>query len=275
MTDRLEHELALMIRNSGAQRVGIAAQRLGTDQAILINPDLSFHPASTIKVCVMLEVYHQAGTRELALHELIPVGNQFSSLADGTAYALAPEDDTDPDLYSRIGESLPLAELVRRMIVRSSNLAANLLLERVTPERTSDFMARLGAPSLRILRGFEDKLAFRSGLNNSATARGFDHVLTQLANQEIVSPASSAEMIAILSQQEQNEMLPAGLPANVRVAHKTGSLTDHFHDVGVIFPPEGAPLVMVILTGGYDQPNAEAAQAFVASLARCIYDHWV
>ncbi len=75
----------------------------------------------------------------------------------------------------------------RRMITVSSNLATNILIELVTPERTTGFMRDLGAEGLIVRRGVEDNKAFKLGLNNAATARGFMQILVKLANREIVS----------------------------------------------------------------------------------------
>ncbi len=112
-----------------------------------------------------------------------------------------------------VGASFPVRELVLRMITLSSNLATNLLVARVSARRTTDFMRALGATDLHVLRGVEDKSAYRLGLNNSATARGFMQILTKLAKREVVSPEDSDEMIAILARQQLNEMIPAQLPS--------------------------------------------------------------
>ena len=67
-------------------------------------------------------------------------------------------------------------------------------------------------------------------------------LLTALARRELVSPQASDEMLSILRAQAFNEGIPAGMPAGVVVAHKTGSITDLYHDAAVVEPP-GAPPV--------------------------------
>ena len=97
-------------------------------------------------------------------------------------------------------------------------------------------------------------------------------ILLKLAKREVVSPQDSDEMIKILLQQKFNEMIPAQLPANVRVAHKTGWNDDLYHDAGIIYPPNGKPFVLVILTRGCKSESD--AHALVASLAKIIYGYW-
>jgi beta-lactamase class A len=160
------------------------------------------------------------------------------------------------------------------MITVSSNLATNILMEYIQPAAATDFMRQLGAGDLVLRRGVEDNKAYQLGLNNSGTARGFMQILLKLAKREVVSPEDSEEMIRILSQQQFNEMIPAQLPADALVAHKTGWTADYFHDVGIIYPPNGEPIVLAILTKGYAETDDQAAHAFIASLARGIYEAW-
>lgn len=219
----------------------------------------------------MMEAYRRARVGEISLDENVAIRNEFRSTADGSIYSLNVEDDSETELYERIGEQLSRRELVRRMIMMSSNLASNVLLDELDPRRVTAFMHELGASDLSVLRGFEDKLAYRRGLNSLATARGFMQILTRLARKQVVSPEDSEEMIGILCQQQFNEMIPAGLPAGVRVAHKTGWTADFQHDVGIIYPPTGLPIVLCILTKGYQEHKEEEAHSFVASLAKAVY----
>ena len=79
-------------------------------------------------------------------------------------------------------------------------------------------------------------------------------------------------MIEILAQQQFNEMIPSQLPAEVRIAHKTGWTGEYYHDLGIVFPPNSHPFVLVIMTKGFKEE--EKAHPFIGSLAKSIYDHW-
>ncbi len=271
----IAEQLNELIAKSRPVEVGLAACRLDGEEELLINADRPFHPASTIKLCVMMEAFRQVQAGEIALDELVPIRNEFRSLADGSPYSLQAEDDSEKALYGRLGQLISRRDLVKRMITVSSNLATNMLLEELGPKQVTAFMRVLGSDSLRVLRGVEDKQAYRLGLNNAATARGFMNILARLARREVVSAEASDEMIEILAQQQFNEMIPAGLPSDVRVVHKTGWAADYFHDVGIIYPPSKEPFVLCILTKGYEESDEAAAHAFVASLARAVYAQWV
>jgi len=271
LANKANEIISELIQQSGAE-VGLAARQVATGKEILIRPDQSFHPASIIKVGVMMETFRQARQGLFLLDDQLLIKNKFVSIADGSLYALSVEDDSEKNLYEHIGEAFPIRELIFRMITISSNLATNLLVERVTPQRTTQFMRELGTNDVIVRRGVEDNKAFRLGLNNAATARGLMRILLKLAKREVVSLQDSDEMIKILLQQKFNEMIPAQLPANVRVAHKTGWNDDLYHDAGIIFPPSQKPFVLVILTRGCKSETDP--HALVASLARVIYNYW-
>src|SRR5579871_1752759 len=231
----LRSEIEALIRESGAENVAVALHDLATGQELLIDADRPFHPASTFKLCVMLELYRQAEQGILSLEAQRPIKNSFISIADGSSFWLDPADDSEPTLYQRIGEQETLREINRLMIVQSSNLATNLLIELLTAARVTDFMRALGAQDLEILRGPEDNLAYARGMNNVATARGLMHILRLLTEGKVVSAEASKAMVEVLLGQQFNEGIPAGLPTGMPVAHKNGWNDHLYHDAGIVF----------------------------------------
>jgi len=114
-----------------------------------------------------------------------------------------------------------------------------------------------------VLRGVEDGKAFEKGLNNTVTARGLATLLEAIAQGKAVDAASSHEMIAILERQKFNEGIPAGLPAGVAVAHKTGEITKIHHDAAIVFAKR--PYALVILVRGLsDKKDSAALMAFIS-----------
>ena len=261
-------DIDTLIEASGAGTVAVASCELAGDATLLRHADEPFHPASTMKVCVLMEVWRQAEAGQLSLDERLPVHNRFQSLVGGE-YGLDPAEDSELGLYGRIGRTETIRELARLMIVVSSNLATNLLIDRVGATAVTGFMRELGAPSLLVLRGLDDDAAHDRGLDNVATARGLMHVLGRLARGEVVTPAASAEMVEILAAQTFNEGIPAGLPGGMRVAHKTGWITSTYHDAGIVFPPDGEPYVLVVLTRGI--ADEARAHDLVAGISRVVW----
>src|SRR5215216_5766981 len=248
--------------------IAIAFQDLETDTNYNLNADHEFHPASTFKVHVMMEVFRQANEGLLSLEDRLPIVNSFASIADGSRYSLNVEDDAEQTLYPRSGESESIHELTRLMIVRSSNLATNILLKKVGAENVNDFICSLGIEGVTVRRGVEDNVAFRLGMNNSATARGLTQTMSLIARKKVVSEQASDEMIEILLGQEFNESIPARLPNFVKVAHKTGWNNDLYHDTSIVFPKDRKPYILTIMTKGFTEDTESEAHECMANLSK-------
>ncbi len=249
--------------------IAIAYRNLGTGAFYFRNEDDAFHAASTMKLPVMMALFQTIDAGERRLSDPVAVKNQFQSLVDASIFTLDPKDDGDPDLYKAVGSSLPLEELIRRMIVRSSNLATNILIERLGASRATDMMRGLGVYRMKVLRGVEDEKAFKAGLNNTATAKDLALLLTLLVQGETFSPASNAKMIEILKEQELNEKIPAYLPKGIPIAHKTGDIVGTHHDAAIVFPPGEAPYVLVVLTSGFQ--DEKKANQIIAEISRVVW----
>ncbi|HEX4964831.1 MAG TPA: serine hydrolase [Thermoanaerobaculia bacterium] len=249
--------------------IAIAYHNLGTGATFFRNEDEPFHAASTMKLAVMMALYQAIDAGQLRPGEPMAVRNRFQSLVDGSPFALDPKEDSDPDLYQAVGSTRPLEELIRRMIVRSSNLATNLLIERIGASRATDLIRGLGAYQMKVLRGVEDEKAFKAGLNNTASARDLAILLTTLAQGDAFTPASTAKMIEILKAQELNEKIPAYLPKGTPIAHKTGDITGIHHDAAIVFPPGEQPYILVVLTRGFQ--DEKQANQVIAEISRTVW----
>jgi beta-lactamase class A len=161
---------------------------------------------------------------------------------------------------------VPVRELARLMVTMSSNLATNLLVDRVGAARIDATVRGLGIEGVRVRRGVEDRPAFDAGLNNTVTARGLAALLERIAVRTAAQPEACEAMLEVLAAQEFNEGIPAGLPPDTRVAHKTGSITGLYHDAGLVYPANGPPYVLVVLTAGLEE--TVAAPALVAAITR-------
>lgn len=260
------------ISQFAGKTVSTAVYDLQTGDEILINADVTMHPASTMKVPVMMEVFRQAKAGLLSLDERLTIFNSFKSIVDGSEFSLEEADDSDKTLYARIGKSETIRELNRLMIVRSSNLAANLLMERVGASRVDAFIKELGIADMTVIRGLEDKKAYRLNMNNSASARSSTHMLRLIVEGKVVSKEACDEMIQVMLGQEFNESIPALLPADVKVAHKTGWSGDFFHDIGIVFPPRRKPYVLSLFTQGFPENDESQAHDCMAQISEMIYE---
>ena len=86
------------IQKSGAD-VGLDFRTLDGRTAWSFHAEDTFHAASTMKIPVMIELFHQVQQGKLKLDDSLPIKNEFHSLADGSIFTLDPKDDSETDLY--------------------------------------------------------------------------------------------------------------------------------------------------------------------------------
>jgi len=251
--------------------VGVAFRDLTRGDTLFIDADERFHAASTMKVPVMIELFRRIDRHALSLDRLIPLKNEFKSIVDGSPYSLNASDDSDSLVYSWVGTSVSIHDLLEHMITRSSNLATNTLIEIVGAAAANATAHSLGAKDIQVLRGVEDGKAFAAGMNNMTTARDLAMLMSAIETGAAASRVSSDSMRAVLLRQEFNDEIPAGLPPGTRVAHKTGQITGHLHDAAIVYPSGRTPYVLVVLTRGID--DEKVARSLIADISRLVYAH--
>ncbi len=268
--DSLLARIAARIAQAPATAVGVYFRDLGSGDTLLVNGNARFHAASTMKVPVMIQLFRDRDAGRLSLNDSMVVRNEFRSIVDSSPYSLDQADDSDSTLYQMEGRRVPIQRLIELMETVSSNLATNILIDRVGAPRANATAHALGADSILVLRGVEDGKAYRAGRNNTTTARDLGMLLAALAQGRAASAASCDSMLAILGRQHFSEGIPAGLPAGTRVEHKTGWVgAVVYHDAAIVRPATGAPYVLVVLTGGIKEDRE--AYDLVADISEMVY----
>lgn len=240
-----------------------------------VNEDVVMHAASTMKLAVLLALVQADADGTLSLDSNLPVVNCFTSVADGSEYTLDPADDGEADLYQHIGELMHVRELARRMISSSSNLATNILIDRLTPARVQAAAESAGTKNTHIVRGVQDLKAFDAGLVNVTTAHDLALILKEVFDRVVYGDDPNVWWpLQVLRDQRFDEMIPAGLPPGTLVFHKTGEITGIHHDAAIVLLPvkrwfgEAFPCALVVMTRGFDDPKESAALG--ARVARTI-----
>jgi beta-lactamase class A len=217
------------------------------------------YAASMMKLAVMVAAYRAAGAGRLDLDAEVLVHNRFRSVLPGAAnFALAAREDSDEAVWDQLDSAASLRWLIRRMIVRSSNLATNLVLAQVGVPAADEVWRLIGAGASSVHRGIEDAAARQAGITNEVSAADLARLLAALvrgaaagpdwsgSGGELADPAVCREMLDILSAQEHNDDIAAGLPPGTRVAHKNGWVHGVRHGAGVVFPPDCPPYLTVV-----------------------------
>lgn len=263
----LSSELERIATASGAE-ISVYYRALGRPDSLTLRADLRMHAASTMKIPVMMQLYRDDAEGRLNVDDSLVVTRTFHSIVDGSEFELDDGSDSELELYARVGTHVSYRELNELMITVSSNLATNILIERLDAKRVTATVRSLGADSIEVLRGVEDLPAFEAGLSNTTTARDLGVILTALAEGRSASRGATQDMLDVMTRQRFNEKIPAGLPPGTTVAHKTGNITRISHDAAIVRPGEPNAYVLVVLTRGFD--DATRAAAAIAEIARTV-----
>lgn len=266
----LKDQVVREVSQYPAAQVAVAFKDLQSGAELFINEDRFFHAASTMKTPVMAALFAQSAVGKFDLDDTITVYNRFKSIADGSEYQVNSADDSEQDLYKAVGTPVLISDLMLRMITKSSNLATNMLIDKVGVNAVKETMHIIGADNIKVLRGVEDQKAFDQGMNNMVTAKDLMLLFEQIALGRLVNRDASQKMIAILMQQRLKGAIPAKLPSAVRVANKTGSITRVLNDSGIVFLPDGRKYVLVLLSRGLEP---EPAIQLLSDISLLIYQH--
>ena len=269
--DALRSRIESIAQKSNARAVGVALHDTETGVELRYEADRWFHGASTIKVAILLAVYGEIDSGRLVPQSRLHVRNRFLSAYDGSPFRVLADRDADSEVHAAIGKTMRVNELALHMIATSSNLATNLLLDLIGLDAVQRTIDRFGLTGLDVKRGVEDERAFQHGIINRVTADGLVALLGLIAEERAYSPQLSREMLDILHQQEFKKGIPARLPREVRVAHKTGDISTVAHDAGVVYAPGRKPYVIAILTEW--TPDVGNRSSTIASLSHAVYEH--
>lgn len=267
----LKDKLEELEERSRARALAVAVLDLETGREFRYRSDQWFHAASTIKLAVLLGAFASIHGGKLLPQSRLHVRNRFRSAYDGSAFRVLSERDADSEVQAAIGTTMRLSELARNMIIRSSNLATNLLLELLGIEFLQHVLEEYSLSGIDLRRGVEDELAFEHNIDNRVTAEGLVQLLRLMAEERAFTPELSRAMVEILHEQEFRSGIPAGLPAHARVAHKTGEISTIAHDAGIVYLPKRKPYVVAILTEW--EPETSGRSPTIAAASYMIHEH--
>jgi beta-lactamase class A len=254
---------------AGARGLAVAVDDLETGLHFRYHADRWFHAASTIKLAILVGVFGAIHRGDLLPQSRVHVRNRFLSAYDGSPYRVRIDRDANAEVHREIGRTLRVSELADAMITSSSNLATNLLLDLVGLDVLQRTIDSFGLDGIDLRRGVEDELAFEHGINNRVTANGLVGLLRLIGEGRAFSPVLSQQMLDILHDQHFKSGIPAGLPREARVAHKTGDISTIAHDAGLVYLPDRRPYALAVLTEW--DPSTGGRSATIAAASYLAY----
>jgi beta-lactamase class A len=240
--------------------MGVAVVDLTDGHKYLLHADAVFPQASSIKICVLAELYRQAQQGKLKLTDLYTV-----SAAD-----LVPDSDIMGGLTPGVTR-VTLRDLATMMLAVSDNSATNVLIDRVGMENVNAFLSAQGLRETKLRRKMMDLKAAAEGRENVSTPNEMSSLLQALYRGEILNQEMTADFFKVLST-HKDSFIPRSLPEGFKIANKPGELEGVRNDSGVIFLDKRPYILCVMTTYLRRERDGEEAISNISRAAWRMFD---
>lgn len=269
--DTLEAKLSPLVKAHDG-KVAIAVKHLVTGETYALNASEPMPTASLIKLPVMVEAYSQAQEKKISLSDKVALGKDDKVPGSG----ILTEHFSD-------GASFALRDAIRLMIAFSDNTATNLVLDKIGIKSVNERMEALKLPNTRIhakvFKGSTTSIdpdgTKTFGLGRT-TASEMVALLELIHQGKVVSADACKEMLEHLHKCDDKDKFTRYLPTGVKVAHKTGSVSDARTDAGIIYLKCGPVAICVLTAGNKDKSwrSDNAGNQLCAKVAKAVYDYY-
>src|SRR5580698_8544037 len=215
--------------------MGVAVIDLTDGHKYLLHANDVFPQASSIKICVLAELYRQVQQGKLKLTDLYNVN----------AADLVQDSDIMNGLTPGVTQ-ITLRDLATMMVAVSDNAATNVLIDHVGMQNVNAMLDTLGLTHTRLRRKMMDLEAAKQGRENISTPREMMTLLDAIYHGKVLNKESTDDFFKVLST-NKDSFIPRELPPNLKIANKPGELEAVRNDSGIVFV-EGRPYVICVMT---------------------------
>jgi beta-lactamase class A len=221
--------------------MGVAVLDLNSGQKLLIRPDEVFPQASSIKIAVLAELYHQAQESARGVRGKATLKDRYVVRAAD----IVPDSSILGGLTPEVS-SLTNRDLATIMVAVSDNSATNVLIDRVGMDNVVRLTESLGLTHTQLRRKMMDLQAAAQGRENISTPREMMELLEQLYRGKVIAPPLLDDFFNVLAT-NKNSWIPRDLPEDLKIANKPGELEGVRNDSGIVFL-KNRPYVICVMT---------------------------
>jgi len=246
--------------------LGVAIEDLTTGQKFLLRADSVFPQASSIKIAVLAELYHQ---NQQSTHGTT-VKAKLTDLYTMQSADLVPDSDIMGGLTPSVTR-ITNRDLATMMVAVSDNSATNVLIDRLGMDNVNALLDTLALPNTRLRRKMMDIKAASEGRENVSTPQEMLTLLENIYRGKLLDKENTADFWKVLST-HKSSFIPRDLPDGLQIANKPGELEAVRNDSGVVFLQNRPYIICVMTTYLARERDGEAAIAKISSAAYAMFD---
>jgi beta-lactamase class A len=246
--------------------LGVALLDLNSGETLFVRPDEVFPQASSIKIAVLAELYHQA---QQAAHGASGKATLKDRYVVRTA-DIVPDSAVLGGLTAGV-TSLTNRDLATIMVAVSDNSATNVLIDRIGMDSVVRLTESLGLSHTLLRRKMMDLQAAAEGRENVSTPREMMTLLEQIYRGKVIEAPLLDDFFNVLATRKDS-WIPRDLPEDLKIANKPGELEGVRNDSGIVFL-KNRPYVICVMTTYLGRERAgEEAIARISRLAYELFD---
>lgn len=254
----LEYRLSKQARDYPGKSA-VIVKDLKTNWTIAVNKEELFPAASLVKIPIMAAVFKAAESGRINLEDRLKLKASDKVAGSGKLKNMAP------------GREFSIEELLERMIISSDNTATNMLIELLGFNYLNSSFKGFGLKNTRLCRKMMEFQDRKNGVENYTTAEDISSLLEKIYRGKLCNSFVSRQCLALLKRQKARDRIPARLPADVVVAHKTGLERKVCHDAGIVYARQGDFLLCVLTSGVSD---SRISKKFISNIAFMVYNYY-
>ena len=226
------------------------------------------YAASTAKLAVLGAAARAIDAGTLSPGTAVPATATFESQVPGAGTFRIVPDDIDPGMPPE-GTPMPFRDVLRRMIVVSSNEATNVTADLVGLDAVNRVFADVGAASSVFGRRYSDRAAAALGATIETTAADLAALLGAIVAGRVADGESTTMMLGLLHDQH-DRLLTDGVAPDASFGSKSGAVAGIRHDIAFFGEPGPDALVVAVCTRGFPEPAAEETIRAIGAIARTL-----
>ncbi len=226
------------------KNISIYFEFLNTGANISVNKDVTFWPASLMKIPIAMAVMKKIEKGEWKLTNELVLMQEDRNEKYGTLY------------NSATGSRFSIEKLLEEMLIYSDNTARTIFIRNLEERELDEVLSHLGIEDI-----------FNS--NNEIGTKKYSIFWRSLFTSSYLSSEHSQKIIEIMLRSSATNYLRQGIEEKIPFSHKIGVYEDIHADSGIVYVSR-RPYILTIMV---KEPNQQKAEEVMKNVSQKVYSY--